>query len=171
MRFDLGSLDLGAGEASGLDLAVPAEGFEFAGQTYEIEPSEPHVRLDVTQSIGGRHLRLRSDVVLVGPCWRCLEEARVQIGVDATEFHGDGTIGVPEDADVEDVASEYVSGDDLELGRWLRDAIAEALPPTLECGRDDCAEPSGAELAPEGEIDPRWAPLEELAERLRSDDG
>lgn len=169
MQLDLGSLDLGAGEASGLDLAVPAEGFEFAGQRYEIEPPEPQVRLDVTRSIGGRHLRLRSDVVLVGPCWRCLEQARIAVPVDATEFHGDGTIEVPDDADAADVVSEYVSGDDLEVGRWLRDAIAEALPPTLRCGRDECAEPSGGEPAPNEEIDPRWAPLEALVERFRTD--
>ena len=171
MTFDLGSLDLAVGEASGLDLTVPAEGFEFAGQTYEIEPAEPEVRLDVTRSIGGRHLRLRTTVVLVGPCWRCLEEARPEIRVDATEFHGDGTIETPDDDVLEDVVSDYVEGDDLDLAAWVRDAVAEALPPTLECGRDDCTEPSGAEPAPDEKVDPRWAPLEELAERLRSEDG
>ncbi len=170
MQFDLGGLDLGSGEAKHLELAVPVEGFEFAGQTYGLEPSDPIVRLDVARSVGGRHLRLRSQVGLVGPCWRCLEEAVTEIGVDTTEFDGDGTVAVPEGDDPQEVSSEYVDGDDLELARWLRDAIAEAVPPMILCGREECVEPAGGGPDDDEQTDPRWAPLEALAERLRSDE-
>lgn len=167
MRFDLGSLDVGVGGAKGLDLRVPVEDFELAGQRYAIEPASPSVRLDVVRSIGGRHLRIRTDVALVGPCWRCLEEARIPLAIDGTEFAGDGTIqSVSED---EELVSEYVAGDELELDRWLRDTIAEAVPPTLLCGREDCAEPSAGDGEGTEDVDPRWAPLEELAERLRKE--
>lgn len=166
MRFDLGSLDVAVGGAKGLDLRVPVEDFELAGQRYAIEPESPSVRLDVVRSIGGRHLRIRSDVTLVGPCWRCLEEARIPLAVEGTEFAGDGTI---ESDDDEELESEYLTGDELELDRWLRDTIAEAVPPTIVCGRDDCEEPAVDDGGEGEDVDPRWAPLEELAERLRSE--
>ena len=71
---------------------------------------------------------------------------------------------------MEELSSEYVEGDQLDLHGWVRDALALALPVQIVC-REDCAglcPDCGANLnedpghAHEREPDPRWAKLREL---------
>ena len=82
------------------------------------------------------HLTLRTEVELVGPCWRCLEEARVRLAVESEEFAAEGR---PADAPFdEDLDSAYVEDLQLDAAGWARDAIAEAVPATILC-REDCA--------------------------------
>jgi uncharacterized protein len=170
-------MDLPTGGATTLRATVPVEDIEFGGQRYAVRPAAPEARVDVARALTGRHLRLRSRAEVVGPCWRCLAEARVRIGVDTTEFAAEGR---PADAPFDDdLDSPYLSEDSLDLALWLRDSLVEGLPATILC-REDCAglcPVCGAELA-EGPCgcstesrDPRWSPLEELAERLRRQQG
>jgi uncharacterized protein len=101
-----------------------------------------------------------------------MEEARVRLDVDADEFVADGR---PDDAEFdEDLDSAYVEADRLDLGGWVRDAVAEMVPVTILC-REDCAglcPTCGANLneAPcdcvVEETDSRWDALKGLAERL-----
>lgn len=169
MRVDLGSLDLRAGAVSTLRLRVDVEDFSLAGQTYAVVPERPELLLEVTRSAGGKSLRLRGDVELEGPCWRCLEPVRIPVRIDAREFSGPGAAqGEPDD----EMASDYVQGEELDLGQWARDAIAEALPARLvhpdeaDCG--PVAEEAGGE---EDAEDPRWAPLARLAAEMREREG
>ena len=76
--------------------------------------------------------------------------------------------------DAEELSTQYVVDDRLELSSWARDATALALPDKILC-RPDCAglcpvcgrdlnrEPHAHE---EKEPDPRWAALAELREKL-----
>jgi DUF177 domain-containing protein len=97
---------------------------------------------------------------------RCLEPAGLEAEVDARE------IDQPE-AEDEELRSPYVDdGNQLDLGRWARDAAILAVPTRILC-RADCAglcpvcgeslndaDPSDHE---HGEArDPRWAKLDEL---------
>lgn len=169
--LDLRALGLAPGAAARRRLRVPAVELRSGGSDYVTDPASPEVDLEVSRSLSGLHLRLRTDVVLSGPCWRCLTVARVPLGIDVTEFQAEGREG--EDFD-EDLDSAYVTPGRLDLGTWARDAIAEALPATILC-RDDCAG-----LCPicggdrnlvacdcaVASSDPRWDALREIAERL-----
>ena len=71
----------------------------------------------------------------------------------------------------DELESEYVEGEVLDLGGWARDALALALPAQVLC-RDDCAglcpvcgadlNAAGPEHSHQAKPDPRWAKLSEL---------
>ena len=95
---------------------------------------------------------------------RCLGFAEIEPEVAAREFH---------DSDAppaDELHSDYVANDHLQLGAWARDAVALELPEQILC-REDCAglcPVCGKDLNVEPhehlerEPDPRWAALEGL---------
>ncbi|HMM48498.1 MAG TPA: DUF177 domain-containing protein [Miltoncostaeaceae bacterium] len=146
-------------------------GLRLGGQDYRIEAPED-ARLTVSRALSGLHLRLRVAGRLVGPCWRCLDEAAVPITIDAREFVAAGRAA---DAPFEEgLDSVYVADERVDAALWVRDAFAEAVPPMILC-RPDCVG-----LCPqcgvnrnhqpcecvEERSDPRWAGLREAAARL-----
>jgi len=162
--FELGRLGLSSGEGRTLDLHVAIEPFELGGTAYPAEPALVPVRLDVSRTTGpGYALRLRFEATLTGPCMRCLGPAAPGFAVDAREVDiaGGG----------EELSSPYVdAGEELDLARWARDALALALPTQLVCTaecRGLCPR-CGANLnedpdhAHEPEPDPRWSKLSEI---------
>jgi uncharacterized protein len=162
--FDLGGLRLTVGEGRSLELAVAFDRFELGGEIYRVTETPVPVRLDVSRTTGnGYTLRLRFQARLEGPCMRCLEPAALVFEVDARE------ISQPGGGD--ELESEYVDGELLDLQGWAREALALALPSQVLC-RDDCAglcpvcgadlNAAGPEHAHEPEPDPRWAKLSEL---------
>jgi DUF177 domain-containing protein len=161
--FDLGSLDLSAGEARRLSLEVALGGLDLGGERYEPPPLVP-VTLDVSRMIGnGYALRLRAVAPLSGPCMRCLESAVPEIEIDARE------VDVPGGG--EELTSPYLDDQALDLAAWAHDALVLALPVQVVC-RPDCAglcPECGVNLnaAPPGHHhdappDPRWAALRDL---------
>jgi uncharacterized protein len=162
--FDLGRLQLSSGMGRRVDLQVQLDAFEFGGQRYAAQASLTPAVLDVSRTVGGYALRLRFESTLDGPCVRCLGPAGVTIAVDERQIDQRGE-------DDEDLSSEYLEGDELDVHAWARDALALSLPTQIVC-REDClglcpvcgadlnsAEPGHAhEEAP----DPRWAKLSEL---------
>jgi uncharacterized protein len=160
--FDLGRLALSSGEARRIQLDLPLEPLQYGEQRYAVEGGATQVQLDVSHTTTGWSLRLRFEARLDGPCMRCLEPAGAPIVVDARE------IDQPETA--EELDSPYVTGDELDLTGWARDALALALPVQIVCD-DECrglCAVCGANLnedpehAHEREPDPRWAKLREL---------
>jgi uncharacterized protein len=126
----------------------------------------------VARSLSGLHLALRTAVDLVGPCWRCLEEARARLEVESAEFAADGR--PPNAAFDDDLDSAYVQGRRLAVADWARDAIAETVPGTILC-REGCAglcptcgaNRNGVDCGcVAAETDPRWDALRGLSERL-----
>jgi len=161
--FDLGRLSLSSGEGRRLVLDVAVEGFDFAGQHYEVAPAPVPLTLDVSRMTGGGYsLRLRFTADVEGPCMRCLADASPELEVDAREVDQPGASG-------DDLSSPYVHDEVLALGDWARDALVLALPQQVLC-RPDCAglcpvcgedlnaSPHEHEVAP----DTRWAKLREL---------
>jgi uncharacterized protein len=161
--FDLGQLALLAGEGRRLELDVPFESFSFGGQVYAPLADQGPVVLDVARTTHGWSLRLRAEVGLRGPCMRCLESAEESVAVDSREIDQPGGN--------EDLSSPYLAEDELDLGAWLRDAAALALPAQIVC-REDCLglcvvcgenlNNAGPDHFHEPEPDPRWAALREL---------
>lgn len=147
-----------------MDLAVPVDPLAFGGQTYTEGEGEVEVRVDVSRTTGaGYALRLRFDLRLSGPCMRCLEDAGAPVAVDVREVHQ------PADDD-ENLTSEYLEENELDLRSWVRDTLVLALPVQIVC-TEECrglCPVCGADLNDdpthehEGEPDPRWAKLSEL---------
>lgn len=177
---DLRRLDLAPGAGARVDVPVALEDITLGGQPYAPDPRVVDAHLDVGSSGSGLGLRLRFATTLTGPCQRCLAPSRFTVEVDARDFQASGR-GDSDEPD-EDLDCEYLGGPvrmELDVGAWARDVVAEELPMSILC-REDCAglcARCGADLntAPcdctDDEVDPRWAALGELKERLGDVDG
>lgn len=166
-QFDLRGLDVPSGGASILTAPVGVAPLQLGGQTYTVDPPAPEMRLDVVRAANGWHFRLRGQADIVGPCWRCLEAARLPVTVDATEVALAGS-------DDPELSCLYLTDDTLDVAAWSRDAVAEAMPASVVCA-PDCAglcPTCGANLnlgdcgCITPEVDARWAALADVAERL-----
>lgn len=143
---------------------IALEPFVLGGQRYLPVPSEVEASLAIQRATSGDVFRLRFVAQVHGPCMRCLRDAVQTISVDGREYHAaDGSSD-------EELRSDYVVDDVLDLSQWARDAIAVALPDQILC-RPGCAGlcpvcgqtleggPHDHGAAPP---DPRWTPLEAL---------
>jgi uncharacterized protein len=135
-RFDLRSLRFHDASELWQRLPVDVDPFVFGGLEYAV----PHgtVDLDLTAARVGDHLTLTAEFEtdVVGPCQRCLGDADVRVDVRGIDYvrHGDSEGGEEDD---EDGGEGYAHRFALDVERWARDLIAEALPPKLLC-RVDC---------------------------------
>ena len=167
-RFPLRRLRLRSGDEHRDAVEIELELFDLGGQRYLPVPQAVEAELTLVQATTGLDMRLAFDVRLHGPCVRCLADAVLDVSIDAREYHAD-------DAGAgEELRSEYVVDDQLELTAWARDAIALALPDQIlhapdcaglcpVCGKDLNVEPHTHD---EVVADPRWSALEELKDRL-----
>lgn len=162
--FDLAGLRLSAGEGRRLELHTPIEPLMLGSERYLADPDRVPVELTVSKMVGGGYaLGLRFTAAVLGPCMRCLKEARQDVSVDAREVDRPG--------EGEELESPYVKDETLDLAAWARDAFALAMPAKVLC-REDCAglcpvcavdlNEAGPEHRHETAPDPRWAKLREL---------
>ena len=167
-RFPLRRLRLRSGDEQRDAVQIELEPFDLGGQRYLPVPHEVDAALTIVQATTGLDLRLSFDVRLHGPCMRCLEDAVLDVHIDAREYHAS------DPAAGDELRSEYVVDDQIELTAWARDAIAIALPDQIlhapdcaglcpVCGKNLNLEPHTHDEVPG---DPRWAVLEELKDRL-----
>jgi uncharacterized protein len=166
--FDLRSLRLRSGDEHRVEKEIELGPFVLAGQRYDAVPEPLRAELVVTQAATGTMLELRFPVRLHGPCQRCLADAVLERELRVREYQASSPGGV------EELTTPYVVDGRLDLSQWARDALALALPEQILC-RADCAglcpvcgndlnrEPHVHE---EADIDPRWAALSELRDRL-----
>jgi uncharacterized protein len=166
--IDLRRLRLRPGEVRREELDVDLEAFLLGGQRYEAIPESIPAEAQITLASGATVFDLRLHARLVGPCMRCLAHAEVEVDVVARELH---------DANApagDELRSDYVVENRLEVDAWARDAVALGLPDQILC-RPDCAglcPVCGKDLNAEPhehaevELDPRWSALEELRDRL-----
>jgi uncharacterized protein len=166
--LDLRRLRLRPGEVRREDLEVALEPFLLGGQRYEASPATIPVELELSQPGSATMADLRLRASLVGPCMRCLAPAELEANVRAREFHD------PAARPGDDLRSDYVLEDHLQIGSWARDAIALEIPEQVLC-RPDCAglcPVCGKDLNAEPhehadtEPDSRWAALAELRDTL-----
>jgi uncharacterized protein len=162
--LDLAGLRLTPGEGRRLELWSAIERLELGGERYVVAPSEIAVKLEVSRMVGhGYALRLEFVAALVGPCMRCLKDARCEVAVDAREVDRPGG--------GEELSSPYVQDEILDLAAWARDALVLAMPAQVLCREEclglcpECAvdlNEAGAEHGHERPPDPRWSKLGEL---------
>jgi uncharacterized protein len=166
--FSLRQLKLRPGEEYRDEIQLDLEPFEFGGQRYLPVPDTVPAELAITKASTGMVFQLAFKARLHGPCYRCLDDAVLELPIAAREYQATNPGGVDE------LRTPYVDEDKLDLAAWARDAVALALPDKILC-RPDCAglcpdcgknlndEPHTHEDVP---TDSRWAALESLREKL-----
>ncbi|HNC16234.1 MAG TPA: DUF177 domain-containing protein, partial [Solirubrobacterales bacterium] len=70
-KVDLDALGLSYGDATRIQGEVAPAKVSLGGQDYEPVPAEPAFLLEVSRTSAGYALRLRFEVGLSGPCFRC----------------------------------------------------------------------------------------------------
>ena len=166
--FNLRTLKLRSGEQLQDGREIKLEPLELGGQRYLPVPETVPAELTITRASTGTVFELGFHVRLHGPCFRCLEDAVLDLPISAREYQAKSP------GDAEELTTQYVTDDRLDLAAWARDATALALPDKILC-RSDCAglcpvcgrnlndEPHTHE---EELTDPRWSGLAELRDRL-----
>jgi uncharacterized protein len=131
-------------------------------------PDTVPAELAITRATTGTVFQLRFTTRLHGPCYRCLEDAVLEVPIAAREYQATNPDGS------EELRNPYLDADNLDLGSWARDAVALALPDKILC-RAECAglcpvcgknlndEPHAHD---EESSDSRWSALEALRDKL-----
>ena len=144
------------------------EPFELGGERYLPVPGTVPAELEITKAATGTVFRLAFTTRLHGPCYRCLDDAVLELSLAGREYQATN----PEGSD--ELRTPYLVDDNLDLTAWARDTVALALPDKILC-RAECAglcpvcgknlnlEPHTHE---EQHGDSRWAALEALREQL-----
>ena len=164
--FSLRQVKLRPGEQYRDELEVELSAFDFGGQRYLPVPAKVPAAFEITRANTGTVFTLAFTARLHGPCYRCLEDAVLELQISGREYQDES----PED---EQMTTPYIEGNMLDVSAWARDALALALPDKILC-RPDCAGLCGEcgknlndephEHAEE-HGDPRWAALEALREQ------
>src|SRR5919198_721280 len=167
-KFSLRQVRLRSGEEYRDEVELELEPFELGGERYLPVPGTVPAELAITKASTGTVFELKFRTRLHGPCYRCLEDAVLELPIAAREYQATN----PEGSD--ELRTQYVQDDMLDLAAWSRDAVALALPDKILC-REDCAglcPVCGRNLNREPHThdeergDSRWAALEALRERL-----
>ena len=165
--FSLRQVKLRPGEEHRDALELELQPFEFGGQRYLPVPEQVTAELVVTRAITGILFTLAFTTRLHGPCYRCLDDAVLEVPIRAREYQASAL-------DDEELRTPYVVDDQLEVSIWARDAVVLALPDKILC-RPDCAglcAVCGKNLNDDPHLhevetaDPRWAALEALRDQL-----
>jgi uncharacterized protein len=166
--FSLRTVKLRPGEEYRDEIEVELEPFVLGRERYLPVPDKAPAEFVVSKASTGTVFELRFTTRLHGPCFRCLEDAVLELPIDAREYQATNPDGA------EELRSQYVEEDRLDLAAWARDAIALELPDKILC-RADCAglcPMCGKNLNDEPHehedtaFDSRWAALEALREKL-----
>jgi uncharacterized protein len=166
--FDLRQAKLRPGEEYRDEQEVELAPFDLGGQRYIPVPEEVLAELVISRGSSGTVFELRFRARLHGPCVRCLNDAVVDLPIHGREYQATNP------GEAEELRTQYVNENRLDLSAWARDAVALALPEQILC-REDCAglcAVCGEDLNEnphehdEERSDPRWAALEALKEEL-----
>jgi uncharacterized protein len=164
MLFDLCPLRLKPGDVRRERWPVEFPVLTLAGQQYTVEPNPVEVRLEIQRTSDGLYLKLAFEAEMTGPCYRCLEDARLPIKVRSTEYHAANPQGD------DHLVSDYVDRDQVDVTAWAMDELGTAIPEQILCS-PDCAGlcPQCGERLVEGvehghavETDTRWDELRKL---------
>ena len=165
--LNLRTIKLRSGEQFRDELEIEVEPLEIGGQNYLPVPQKVPAEVTITRASTGTVFELSYRVRLHGPCYRCLEDAALELPISGREYQAT----TPES---DEMRTPYLDDDKLDLSGWARDALALALPDKIlckpdcagicpVCGKDLNAEPHEHD---EPTSDSRWSALEGLKERL-----
>lgn len=125
-RISLRDLGLQSGQARREELELVVRPYRQGGFEYAVPSGTAAARVDITAMQSGLSFRLRVGPELHGPCSRCLEDASVTLEVDSYEVHDPG-VGD------EELLSDFVHDDDLDVTEWAQDAIGLEFPVRVLC--------------------------------------
>jgi uncharacterized protein len=165
--LNLRTIKLRSGEQFRDEQEIELEPLELGGQRYLPVPQKVPAELTITRASTGTVFELSFHVRLHGPCYRCLEDAVLDLPISAREYQAT----TPES---DEMRTPYLEDDRLDLSAWARDALALELPDKIlckpecaglcpVCGKDLNAEPHEHD---ESQPDSRWSALAELKDRL-----
>ena len=166
--LSLRTLKLRPGEQHRDEIELELEPFELGGQRYLPVPEKVPAELTVSRATTGTVFELAFRIRLHGPCYRCLEDAVLELPIEGREYQATNP------GEAEELRTQYVTDDRLDLAGWARDASALELPDKILC-RSDCAglcPVCGRNLNDEPHTHeeeagyPRWSALAELRDRL-----
>ena len=166
--FSLRTVKLRPGEEYRDEIELELEPFVLGRERYLPVPEKVPAEFVVSRASTGTVFDLRFTVRLHGPCFRCLGDAVLELPIDTREYQATNPDGADE------LKSQYLEDDRLDLTAWARDAVALELPDKILC-RPDCAglcPMCGKNLNEEPHehedeaTDSRWAALEALREKL-----
>jgi uncharacterized protein len=165
--LDLRTIKLRSGEQFRDVREIRLEPLELGGQRYLPVPETVPAELTVTRASTGTVFELGYDVRLHGPCFRCLDDAALEVSIATREYQAN-------DAPDDELRTPYVVDDRLDLSAWARDALALELPDKILCRADCsglcpvCGKNLNREPHDHGELEPdsRWSALAELRDRL-----
>ncbi len=166
--FNLRTVKLRSGEEFRDEIELELTPLEYAGQRYIPVPDKVPAELAVTRASTGTVFHLRFAARLYGPCYRCLDDAVLDVPVNAQEYQATNP------GEDDELQTPYLADERLDLEAWARDAIALELPEQIlcrpdckglcpVCGKDLNVEPHEHE---DEHIDPRWSALAELRDKL-----
>jgi uncharacterized protein len=166
--FNLRQVKLRSGQEYRDEIELEQEPFELGGERYLPVPDRVPAELAITRASTGTVFELSFTARLHGPCYRCLDDAVLDLPIAAREYQATNPDGSDE------LRTQYLHDDNLDLAAWSRDAVALALPDKILC-RQDCAGlcpvcgknlNSEPHTHDEESTDSRWAALESLREQL-----
>jgi len=130
-RFDLHSLHFHGTSEAWRELPVEVEPLLYGGVEYRLPDDDLGARLTAARVGDNLTLTLELQTQVDGPCQRCLEDIALPVAARGVEYVRQG------ESEGDDEDEGYVAAYQVDLERWVRDLIAEALPSKLLC-RDDC---------------------------------
>ena len=165
--LNLRTIKLRSGEQFRDELEIELEPLQLGGQRYLPVPQEVLAELTMTRASTGTVFELAFRVRLHGPCYRCLEDAALELPISAREYQATK----PES---DEMRTPYLDNDRLDLSAWARDALALELPDKILCKPDCaglcpvCGKDLNVEPHDHGEPEPdsRWSALAELKQKL-----
>ena len=165
--LNLRAIKLRSGEQFRDEREIQLEPLELGGQRYLPVPQEVPAELTITRASTGTVFELAFSVRLHGPCYRCLEDAVLELPLSAREYQATN----PES---DEMRTPYLDNDQLDLSAWARDALALELPDKILCKPDCaglcpvCGKDLNVEPHDHGEPEPdsRWSALAELKHKL-----
>jgi uncharacterized protein len=130
-RFDLRSLRFRDVSEVWRSLPIEVAPFTYGGLEYRVPGDVVEAELTAARVGDNLTLSLAVDTRVLGPCHRCLADADIDVEARGVDYvrHGDSETDDEDDA--------YAVAHQVDVERWARDLIGEALPQKLLC-RDDC---------------------------------
>ncbi len=120
--FDLRTARLRPGEEWRDEVELELEPIVLGGQRYVPVPEQVPAELRLTRASTGTVLELSFTARLHGPCFRCLEDTVLELPIHAREYQATSP------GESEELRSDYVADDRVDLSSWGRDAVALDLP-------------------------------------------
>jgi uncharacterized protein len=165
--LNLRTIKLRSGEQFRDQREIRIEPLELGGQRYQPIPETVPAELAITRASTGTVFELGFEVRLHGPCYRCLEDAVLELPISGREYQA-------RNPGSDELQTPYLEGDRLDLSAWARDALALALPDQILCKLDCaglcplCGKDLNIEPHDHGEPEPdsRWSALAQLRDRL-----